>query len=281
MEKHEPEKLPSLAKYLPAIFQKQATEEYDPLRAMLEICEANFSGIEETINHVECFFDPETAPGKHTDHSDEFLSLLASWVALRLDEGWFAADGDEPERGHGGEQKARYLIKNAAVLYRSRGTVSGLKLLLKAFYDIETLIVEWAWPQGMEIGATSTIGMDTFLMDRPDIMKSFLVIWMVPEEIRKQMESSARFFRISIIGQTPPVECLIPIWDRKGSPMEEKFVRKLQKIRQVIDQEKPAHTRFFLVLGGLERPQKEPPLVRGMVIGVHSTIGLCFINGGD
>ena len=281
MEKHKFKKLPSLAKYLPAIFQKQATEEYDPLRAILKICEANFSGIEQTINHIERFFDPETAPGKRTDHSDEFLSLLASWVALRLDEEWFTGDGDEYEGRRGREEKTRYLIKNVAVLYRSRGTVRGLKRLLKAFYDIETLIVEWAWPQGMEIGATSTIGMDTFLMDRPDIMKSFLVIWMLPEEIRRELESSARFVRISTTGQTPPVECLIPIRDRKESPMEEKFDGKLQKIRQVIDQEKPAHTRFFLVLGGLKRPQKKEPLVSGMIIGVHSTIGLCFINGGD
>lgn len=90
MEKHESDNLSTLAKYLPAIFQKQASEECHPLRAMLEICEANFSGIEETINHVERFFDPETAPGQRTDHCDEFLGLLASWVALRLDERWFA-----------------------------------------------------------------------------------------------------------------------------------------------------------------------------------------------
>lgn len=281
MEKHKSEKLPSLAKYLPAIFQKQATEECDPLRAILKICEANFSGIEQTINHVERFFDPETAPGKRTDHSDEFLSLLASWVALRLDEGWFAADGDEPERGHGGEQKARYLIKNAAVLYRSRGTVSGLKRLLKAFYDIETLIVEWAWPQGMVIGVSSSIEEQTFIIDPPDFTRSFIIIIKLSAEERSAIESSGNWidvpYAVDDVVQKGRLQACAG--SKTGPAKDIPLLEKLRKIKQLVDLEKPIHTQCFIAFQSWMPHVEEAPMRPYLVVGVESIIEYFIIDG--
>jgi phage tail-like protein len=221
------EKKSSLLTYLPAIYQEEAKKEEDPLRTLLIIFDYFYSGIEKKIDNFDTYFDPyltDTEPDKKS--GIDFLSWLASWVNLRLDEGW-------------SERKKRYLIKNAATLYRHRGTLIGLKYIIEQFFDIEVEIEEWAWPQGMEIGRRSSIGIDTTILERIDIRQCFKVIWKPPY---------------------PPVK-----------------PEFLKKIRTIMDLEKPDHTKCYFQL---KLPEEIMPEIEPMIVGLNSTIGSCYINGG-
>ena len=103
------EKEPGLLTYLPSSYQEDAREEKGPLRALVKIFDYFFSGIEKKIDNIDIYFDPCMAPVEPDESGQDFLSWLATWVCLVLDDIW-------------SEKKKRKLIKNAANLYKSRGT---------------------------------------------------------------------------------------------------------------------------------------------------------------
>jgi phage tail-like protein len=216
----------SLLAYLPAIYQQQAEKEGDPLRALLSVFEDFFSGIEKKIDTINNYFDPYLTPALPDKNGKDFLSWLASWTILELDESW-------------SEKKKRYLIKNAALLYRYRGTFTGLKYIIEQFFDIEVEIKEWNWPDGMKIGTRSSIGVNTILIEKTDIDLSFMII-LKPSNFN--IENRDHFIR---------------------------------KIRTVIDLEKPANTRCYF---HLEFPGEEERKIQFMTIGINSIIGLCALN---
>ncbi|MEB3310778.1 MAG: phage tail protein [Snowella sp.] len=73
----------------------------------------NVSGLEEVINRVETYFDPQETP-------EQFLPWLAGWVALSLRDDW--------------EIKAkRAFIQEIVRLYQKRGTKDGLTEVLKLY----------------------------------------------------------------------------------------------------------------------------------------------------
>jgi len=220
------EKEHSLLTYLPAIYQQQAEKEGDPLRALLIVFEHFFSGIEKKIDTIDNYFDPYLTSAFPDRNGKDFLSWLASWVTLELDERW-------------SEKKKRYLIKNAALLYRYRGTLTGLKYIIEQFFDIDVEIKEWNWPDGMKIGTRSSIGVNTILVEKTDIDLCFTVIW---KPSRFNIENRDHLIR---------------------------------KIRTVIDLEKPAHTKCYF---HLEFPEEEEREIQFMIIGINSIIGLCSIN---
>jgi len=220
------EKEHSLLTYLPAIYQQQAEKEGDPLRALLIVFEHFFSGIEKRIDTIDNYFDPYLTSALPDRNGKDFLSWLASWVTLELDERW-------------SEKKKRYLIKNAALLYRYRGTLTGLKYIIEQFFDIEVEIKEWNWPDGMKIGTRSSIGVNTILIEKTDINLSFTVVW-------------------------KPSGFIVANRDHL-----------IRKIRTVIDLEKPAHTKCYF---HLEFPEEEEREIQFMIIEINSIIGLCSIN---
>jgi len=220
------EKESGLLTYLPTIYQEDARKEDDPLRTLLIIFDRFSSGIEKTIDNIDTYFDPYSTATVPDKNGRDFLAWLASWVNLGLDEGW-------------SERKKRYLIKNAAALYRHRGTLIGLKYIIEQFFDIQVEIKEWDWPQGMEIGRRSSIGIDTIIMQRLDIRQCFKVIW-----------------------------------KPSHPPVKPEFTKK---IRTIIDLERPAHTLCYFQL---ELPEEMISKLGAMIIGLDSTIGSCFINGG-
>jgi phage tail-like protein len=125
---------PRYSDHLPAIYQEDALmlEFLQPFEDVLQ----GFSGL---LSDIDRYFSPA-----YTD--SDFLTWLANWVALLLDEEW-------------DEAKRRALIAEAVQLYRLRGTVSGLKRYLEIYTGYEPQIREWRWPGGMRIGVASQIGM--------------------------------------------------------------------------------------------------------------------------
>lgn len=106
-------------------------------------------------------------------------------------------------------EKKRFIIKNAALLYSIRGTSRALKTWMKLITDLESEIIENKWPyKGFRIGVTSSISIDSIILPPMNLAHCFIV------------KMPVRFEEIS----------------------EEALI----KIHRVIQNEKPAHTNYFL-----------------------------------
>jgi phage tail-like protein len=103
--------------YLPYIYSE---DEF--LGRFLLIFEDLFGPLEGTIAHFDLFLDPRTAP-------ESFLSALADWLGLVLDDRWPAA-------------RRRAILESAVELYDFRGTKKGLTRLLEASTNCQVEIAE-------------------------------------------------------------------------------------------------------------------------------------------
>jgi len=103
---------PTYLEYLPAFYQEDsASKEF--LTNYLSIYEAVLSNIESRIEDSPRIFDAEETP-------DEFLPWLSSWVGAVKDENW-------------PQEKWRAFLKQAAKLYRKRGTKDELRELIRIY----------------------------------------------------------------------------------------------------------------------------------------------------
>jgi phage tail-like protein len=129
-------------------------------------------GIEQIIARIYGFFDPSTAP-------KDFLSWLASWMALMLRDDWE-------------EVKKRRLLGRIMSLYRIRGTKKALEEYIR-IYVVEggVEITEVVAP--LQIGVTSTIGEDTYIGGGPPHF--FVITVTLPEpdlELKARREAAVR-----------------------------------------------------------------------------------------
>ncbi len=86
---------------LPALYQDD-----DFAQRFLAGLDDVLAPIFSTLDNFDAYLDPNLTP-------DDFLSWLAGWVGIALDESW-----DEPRR--------RAIVLRAVDLYRLRGTAAGL-----------------------------------------------------------------------------------------------------------------------------------------------------------
>ncbi len=196
----EPELLDAIFKTLrslPAIYHDGAETPNSPLQALLYVIEENFWKIEDLIDHIDRYFDIGRTPSGAQEKEPDFLSWLATWVGLELDENW-------------PESKKRYALKNAVTLQQYRGTVTGLCYMLALYFNIDAQVIEWTWPNAMQVGVRNSIGVDTQLFEKPDLSHCFVLIWSPAPEEREQ-----------------------------------NFSTRVRKIRAMIDQEKPSHSLCF------------------------------------
>lgn len=145
----------SLLHHLPQVFQKGDAAGGHFLRQFLWIFDHIYADVQRRIDRIPTYFDPLEAP-------EEFLSWLASWVALSIDQGW-------------PEAKKRKLIQQAIDIYGFRGTVQGLKLFLSIFTGVEPKLIENKWPyEGFRVSRTR-IGIDSIVLPPVDLSHSFMV----------------------------------------------------------------------------------------------------------
>lgn len=141
-----------LLQYLPALYHEDkltgrfllAFEKI--LLGPLDDADVRQKGLEETIDALATFFDPERAPS-------EFLDWLSGWVALSL-----RADMDE--------QQQREFIANAVWLYGLRGTKQGLAEVVKIYTRLGVTITEPSM-DAFQLADYSTVGVDTLLSGGP------------------------------------------------------------------------------------------------------------------
>ncbi len=204
----------------------------------------------------------------------DFLAWLGTWVGVDL------AQVEAARTDVSLETRRRQLVKDAAVLWRHRGTPEGLKAILDAFYDVQVDIEEWAWPEGMRIEHSSTIGINTVLVPDADVNRSFVVVWKTPEQFATVLSRS---------------EWRLPLRCRDGNPRRQvravmltedeasrlggidqtvEFSAFQQKLSAAVKRERPAHTSCYLGLAGKDTVALFS-FATGMQIGVSSTIGAC------
>ena len=113
------------------------------------------------------------------------------------------------------------------------GTVRGLKIYLKIFTGVEPIIHENTWPyEGVVEGIYSTVGEDTVLMHYVEKEHCFVV-------------------------ELPMA-------------VKETDVDTIRKIHRIIDNEKPAHTQYYVIFA----PEEEVEEDFAIEVGLRSTIGV-------
>jgi phage tail-like protein len=145
----------------------------------------------------------------------------------------FSLDLDWPEA------QRRALVKRAVDLYRIRGTKRGLTLFLKLFTGHEPEIKENEWP-----------------------FKGFRVEG-------EDAEEGARIALDSVV--LPPVELAHCFVVRMPIKFEDLTPEMVIRVHQIIQQEKPAHTNYYLEFA---EEKGEVELREFFAIGLRSGIGI-------
>lgn len=150
-------------------------------------------GLEEAIASIAILFDP-IGDGKEQRTPKEFLNWLAGWVALSLRDDWE-------------EEAQRRFIGRIVSLYKQRGTKTGMEEMLKTYTGMGVEVND-EFPNPIQIGVTSTVGIDTWIS-----------------------EGLPHYFKVKIV-----LEKLNDL----------NLERKRQIAQAIIEQEKPAHTFYDL-----------------------------------
>jgi phage tail-like protein len=230
--------------HLPEIFRTPPAPGAEPfLGRFLKICEALLSGrsdalppggtrvtgLEEILAAFVNELDPAfTSVVLRSGRLDSpFLTYLASWVALTLDQNWDL------------EKKRRWL-QRIVPLYQRRGTREGLAEYLTMFIGNQAKIDE---PPGgfilgkiLNVKQSSTLGVDTFLAGAPAYYFRVRINYGFPEGIADEAGIPAEPFDIAVWRNL-----------RKGT-------------RAIVDLEKPAHTYYTL-------DARTPGIILGFKVG--------------
>lgn len=120
---------------LPALYQED-----ELAQRFLSALDEVLAPILSTLDNLESYFDPGLTP-------PDFLSWLAGWLAIVLDENWPI-------------EKRRVLLRETSTVYRWRGTVKGLAAEVALHTGVEPEIEEsggivWSSRPGGPIPGTS------------------------------------------------------------------------------------------------------------------------------
>jgi phage tail-like protein len=205
----------SYLRFLPAVYQEDSRGR-DFLERFLSLYESMFLGVEEKINHITQYFDADVP-------EIEFLDWLSSWLAVMVDENW-----PEPKR--------RLLLKEAFQLYKTRGTQKTLRRVIEIFTGGQAAIIEhWRLrppmilSQALRVGVNSHVGpkrTQLLILEESSIIGEFI--------LEEQEDAPEKPFLLDAYDFT----VLVDTSNLKGE--YEKILRRL------IEDEKPAHTQYFL-----------------------------------
>ncbi len=158
------------------------------------------ASIDERVDQYTDYLDPALVPLDETPGptlNSDFLNYLASWVALTFDQNWDMT-------------RKRAWLSQIVPLYKRRGTLVGIRTYLSMFVGDQVTVDEP--PGGFVVGATSTVGEDSFIAGGP-----------------------AYFFRVRVayaFGSAP--------FDLK------EWTNLKTSTAAIVDLEKPAHTYYLL-----------------------------------
>ena len=221
---------------LPAIYREQPQRDF--LERYLALNAGVLGAVEDEIAGLSRLFDPFAAP---IDGFPSWLSWLASWLGFDLTERWTEAE-------------TRQYLSQAFELFGWRGTIEGLRRYLKIYAGVNARIEEAGrFAQMWSLGEVSALSGGTRLAPGPlqgAVLGSSAIVdqaRMAPEDDRgaSLYEDVAHVFCVQVYCS------------------DLTYPGALQNVRQILDQEKPAHTVYQLSV-------IEPR----MRIGAQSRIGI-------
>lgn len=112
------------------------------------------AGITGFVEYLDPALTPVDEPGTTPGLDSEFLTYLAAWVALALDQNWDL-------------ERKRQWLRQIVPLYKRRGTKAGLMTYLNMFVGNQVRIDE---PPGgflLAVKGSSTVAVDTFIAGAP------------------------------------------------------------------------------------------------------------------
>ena len=268
-------------RHLPPVYaENDQSREF--LQRFLSLFESMFQDVENRISNLAVLFDPYSAP-------ERLLSWLASWLAFELDPDWDVT-------------QQRDAIAKAFQLQSVRGTVEGMKQYIKLYANVDAHIEEplhwtslWCLPVKKTQTAVQEIAAEN--------------IFQCPASANEQDESSQEAYieewqkaGDSILGETTmltpahaqgAVVGTTSTLDQShlieeidfGAPLFDDLAyffyvlvnrrqltcsKTLDKIRAVIEREKPAHTYYHLCI-----------LEAKMRVGFQSHVGIDTIVAGE
>lgn len=210
----------SYLRYLPGTYQEDEDGRYF-LERFLSIFESVNYGVEQEIAGVARYFDPAAVDA-------EFLDWLGTWLAALRDANW-----PEPKR--------REFLKRAFRLYQIRGTADGLRQMVELFSEGRSFVVEHHRLRApMVLGAGATLGSSTVVGQSS------------PK--RLVLEESSRIGEFSLIEADAPApkpfEAGAYDFTIVADTSKLDGAAQVRALRRLIEEEKPAHTRYFLRTGG-------------------------------
>lgn len=215
--------------YLPAIFSEDPDQAI-LLDRLLSLYESFFSDVEERIEYLPQYLDPQAAP-------DDWLSWLAGFLALELDERWTS-------------EKKRDLIQHAMDMYARRGTAPGL---IEVLENLVGLMVHIEEP--IQIASWWVLAEDE---NAPQPILDNARLGFTTRLVSAQVDgavlgSSAQLDQSHLIrGEefgTPLFESLahrFSVEIYRGQVVNSPKV--LELVKEIIEQEKPAHSSYHLCI---------------------------------
>jgi len=214
----------SSLQYLPSVYRQ------DPVSAdftarFLSIFDALRNKTSVQIADIAHYFDPKATPANPPKVSgNDFLSWLAGWLGLSLQNNW-------PLR------KRRELVRQAHMLFKLRGTPEGLKLMIELYTGFKPRILELFRLRRWLVVDSAKLGDQSAVLGK-DIMK------------RLQIGENSKIGSFQLIDYGNPALdffnsyayqfiVIVPRWS--GATDTDQMA-----LQQVIDTAKPAHTQAQL-----------------------------------
>ena len=224
--------------FLPSLYSQDPASR-DFLERLLALAASALGGIENEIEDLPLSFDPQAAPDA------DWLAWLASWMDFRLAGNWSSAD-------------ARKYLSQAFELYGWRGTIHGLRRMLKMYAGVNARIWEPArYASLWTLGEQSSLGVTTMLAPSP--LEGAVLGSTASLDLSRVTDDESGAMLFEDLANTFCVEVYAAELTLPGS---------VQSLRAVLDREKPAHTVYGLSI-------IEP----GMTIGWQARVGIDSILG--
>lgn len=235
---------PSWLRHLPSVHQQDGRNSVFLGRA-LSLFEGLLSDQESLLDQLPRLFDPAAADDTGAPLS--WLDWLAGWLAFPLNEVW-----DEGRR--------RSALASAFHLYSQRGTVESMRQLIELYADAHALINEphqqlrlWS------LGETSTLGFSTMLS--PAHAQGAVVgttATLDQSHLIEEKDFGAPLFEDDARGLGGAHHFCVQVYASEVPDQQ-----ALEKVRRLIDREKPAHTTYHLC-----------PIGPSMRVGHQARIGI-------
>lgn len=236
--------------YLPAVYREDPVSA-DFLDRFLSIADAIWGQIGTVLDHIDWYFDPAATPAAspHPDRPD-FLTWLASWLGLALDQNW-------------PEERRRRLVAEAHRLFALRGTPEGLREYVALAAGVEPQIFEhyrlrrWLFLDSAHLGDAS-------------------VLWGSGVVDRLQLDQYSRIGEFQIQDTGDPQRDPFHLYAHQCTlfvPLRQGGEEAQRRLEQVVDLARPAH-----VQASIEFVQPRLRIGQQSVVGVNTIIG-CYPSG--